>query len=52
LESTKAEAENTYKAMLAELRQERGAAQTKAEEAAAELARLKARGFWSRLFGS
>ena len=50
--STKAEAENTYKAMLAGLRQERGAAQTKSEETAAELARLKARDFWSRLFGS
>ena len=52
LESTKAEAESTYKAMLAELRQERDTAQSKAEEAAAELAKLKSRGFWSRLYGS
>jgi len=27
-------------------------AQAKADEAAAELARVKARGFWARLFGS
>ena len=57
-ESTKAAAERDYQAMLAELAQERDAAQvkadeaqTKAEEAAAELARLRARGFWGRLFG-
>jgi hypothetical protein len=40
-----------YQALLAEIAQERDAAQAKAAEAAAEVARLKARGFFARLFG-
>ena len=40
-----------YREEVARLQQERDAAQTKAEEAAAELARLQGRGFWGRLFG-
>lgn len=57
-ESTKAEAERQYQAMIAELQHERDAAreeaetaQAKAEAAEAELVRLKSRGFWARLFG-
>ena len=64
-ESTKAEAERQYQAMIAELQHERDAAQekadaaeeaaaaerAKAEEAAAELARVKSRGFFARVFG-
>lgn len=57
-ESTKAEAERQYQAMIAELQHERDAAreeaetaQAKAAEAEAELVRLKSRGFWARLFG-
>jgi len=36
---------------VARLQAERAAEQAKAEEAAAELERLRSRGFWSRLFG-
>jgi hypothetical protein len=64
-ESTKAEAERHYQAMIAELQHERDAAQekadaaeeaaagerAKAEEVAAELARVKSRGFLARVFG-
>lgn len=64
-ESTKAEAERHYQAMIAELQHERDsaagqaeaaraeaeAAQAEAAERAAELERLRARGFWARLFG-
>jgi hypothetical protein len=50
-ESSKAEAERQYQAMLAALQHERDAAQAKADELASELARVKARGFWARLFG-
>jgi len=57
-ESSKAEAERQYQAMIAALQHERDAAQeaaaaerAKAEELASELARVKARGFWARLFG-
>jgi hypothetical protein len=38
-------------ARIAELQQDLGAAQTKADEAAAELARLRRRGFFARVFG-
>jgi len=51
-ESTAAEVERILKERIAELQQERDAAREKAEEAAAERARLKSRGFWSRLFGA
>jgi hypothetical protein len=57
-ESSKAEAERQYQAMIAALQHERDAAQeaaaaerAKAEELAAELARLRGRGLWGRLFG-
>jgi hypothetical protein len=50
-ESTKAEAERHYQALLAEIAQERDTAAQEATEAAAEVARLKARGFWGRVFG-
>jgi hypothetical protein len=50
-ESTKAEAERQYQGMIAELQQERDAALAKAAETAADLERLRSRGFWSRLFG-
>lgn len=41
-----------YSEEVARLHAERDAAQAKADEAAAELARLKSRGFWARLFGA
>lgn len=57
-ESAREAAERDYQAMLAELRYERdaereraAAEQAKAAEAAAELERLRARGFWARVFG-
>jgi hypothetical protein len=64
-ESTKAEAERHYQALLAEVQAERDAvqaerdaAQAKADEADAkageltvEITRLQARGFWARVFG-
>ncbi len=46
-----AAADDHYRDEVARLQTERDAAQTKAEEIAAELARLQARGFWARLFG-
>jgi hypothetical protein len=46
-----AAADDHYREEVARLQYERDAAKTEAEEAAAELARLRARGFWSRLFG-
>jgi len=64
-DTTRAEAERAYQAMIAELQHERDAAQekadaaeeaaagerAKAEEVAAELARVKSRGFFARVFG-
>lgn len=44
--------EEHYREEVARLHAERDAAQAKADEAAAELARLKSRGFWARLFGA
>jgi hypothetical protein len=44
-------ADDHYREELARLQHERDTAQAKAEETAAELARLKSRGFWARLFG-
>ena len=41
-----------YQGELARLQHERDAAQAKAEEAAAEIARLRGRGFFARVFGS
>lgn len=58
-ESTKREAEEAYQAMLAAVRAERDTAQAKADaaaqeaaEAAAELAKLRSRGWWSRLWSA
>jgi len=50
-ESTRAEQEKHYQDELARLRYEAQAAQEKAAELAAEVERLKSRGFWARLFG-
>lgn len=50
-QDTNERVEAGLKERLAELQHERDAAQAKAEEAAAELARLRSRGFWARLFG-
>ena len=57
-ESAREAADRDYQAMLAELRYERdaerdkaAAEQAKAEEAAAELERLRGRGFFGRVFG-
>jgi predicted transcriptional regulator len=47
-----AAADDHYRDELARLQHERDAAQAKAEETAAELARIQGRGFWARLFGS
>lgn len=46
-----ARVENILSARIAELTAERDTAQAKAEEAAAELERVRARGFFARLFG-
>ena len=51
-ESTKAAAEELLKARIAELAQERDAAAQEASEAAPELAKLRGRGFWARLFSA
>jgi phage host-nuclease inhibitor protein Gam len=51
-ESTKAAAERHYQAMLAEIAQERDTAAQEAAEAAAEVARLRGRGLWARLFSA
>ena len=50
-ESSMVESQRAFDAMLAELRNERDTAQAKADEAAAEVTRLKSRGFWGRVFG-
>lgn len=50
-ESTQAEAASHYQAQIAELRHERDAAQAQADEAAAELARVRGRSWWARVFG-
>jgi molybdenum-dependent DNA-binding transcriptional regulator ModE len=49
-ESSKVESQRAFDAMLAEARNDLDAAQTKADQAAAELAKLKSRGFWGRVF--
>jgi len=50
-EEARTAAEREAQTRIAELRSERDAERAKAEEAAADLARLRARGFWGRLFG-
>ena len=50
-ETTAAEVERILKERIAEVQAERDAAKAQSEEVAAELLRLKSRGFWGRVFG-